>query len=139
MAHQTFFKSDLPTRVDRRLARQRDDDAIWRSVCKVIDARDGRTCRACGKRTNPDDVGLLRGHRHHLIYRSAGGADVKENLVTLCASCHDAEHVKRTLEIVCVSQSDGAEGLLEFWRKDDDDDQFYLSKRELAIGHFEKD
>lgn len=112
--HETFFKSDMKSRVDDALAQEREDAAIWRAVCRVVDARDGRECRACGKRTNPDAIGLLRGHRHHMVYRSAGGKDTSENLVTLCAADHDAEHRSR-LRIAVLDREHGADGPLQFW------------------------
>jgi hypothetical protein len=137
MAHQTFFKSDQPTRVDRAVERYRQADAQERACKKAVDARDHRTCRCCGKRTNPDDIGLIRGHRHHIVYRSAGGQDTPENVVTLCWECHNDEH-KGRLQVVVIEVALGAMGILEFWRKDEDG-QWYLSKREIAVGRFEKD
>ena len=29
---------------------------------------------------------------HHIIFRSQGGSDVEENLITLCRYCHGAKH-----------------------------------------------
>lgn len=129
----TFFKADLRSRIDDKLAQQLTDAATWRAVCKVVDARDGRACRACGKKTNPDSVGLLRGHRHHIVYRSAGGPDASWNLCTLDAACHDAEHVKRTLRV-----EGNADDGLTFWKKDDAG-EWYVWRREVAVGIFEKD
>lgn len=131
--HRSFFKSASPSRVDRALERKRADDAVWRECCRLVDARDHRTCRCCERRTNPDDVGLLRGHRHHIVYRSAGGLDECRNVVTLCARCHDDEHVKRTLEI------DGnADLALTFWKRDEND-VWFIWRREVAVGLVEKD
>lgn len=93
MPHQTFPK---PCRVDEKRERKTEAEAIWRAVCKAVDARDGRICRCCDKRSDPEATGLLeRGHRHHIIYRSAGGADSTSNICTLCANCHSAEHHHR--------------------------------------------
>lgn len=131
--HRSFFKSASPSRVDRKLAKDKADDAQWRLCCQLVDARDHRTCRCCGRRTSPDDVGLLRGHRHHIVYRSAGGLDESRNVVTLCATCHDAEHVKRTLDI------DGnADTGLTFWKRDEND-VWFIWRREVAVGLVEKD
>jgi 5-methylcytosine-specific restriction endonuclease McrA len=81
--------SRFQTRKARKLAR----DAHWREVCRLVDLRDGHRCRVCGRWTNPDSLTLLeRGHRHHLIYRSAGGPDESWNVATLCPECHDDEH-----------------------------------------------
>lgn len=46
--------------------------------------RDGWKCRHCNNR-----AGL---HPHHIVYRSAGGTDTMDNLVTLCWICHRAVH-----------------------------------------------
>lgn len=46
--------------------------------------RDGWKCRYCGNRN-----GL---HPHHVIYRSHGGSDNMNNLLTLCWKCHRAIH-----------------------------------------------
>jgi hypothetical protein len=47
-------------------------------------------CRVCGPVS--DGTGL---DRHHVVYRSLGGTNKRENLVNLCRSCHDAVHAKR--------------------------------------------
>lgn len=89
-------KADAPSRRETKAARKAEADAAWRAVCKAVDARDGRICRCCDKRSDPDATGLLeRGHRHHIIYRSAGGKDTTDNLVTLCGACHEDEHRHR--------------------------------------------
>ena len=33
---------------------------------------------------------------HHLVTRSEGGSNAPSNLITLCRSCHDKVHVRRT-------------------------------------------
>lgn len=50
----------------------------------VLD-RDNYTCQCCGKKHARLEV-------HHIIYRSNGGSDDLENLITLCKDCHDAIH-----------------------------------------------
>jgi 5-methylcytosine-specific restriction endonuclease McrA len=133
MAHQTFFKHQMPSRIDERLARSKALLKQWRHVCALVDKRDGRTCRACGARTDPDAVGLLRGHRHHLVYRSAGGEDSTENLATLCPKCHSDEHHNR----LRIEGRDANQGL-SFWRIDADG-RDYCSRRELAPGVAHRD
>lgn len=133
----TNFKHELPTRAERKAERDAEKDRTWRMTCKTVDARDHRICRCCGKRTNPDDLGLHRGHRHHIVYRSAGGLDVSENVVTLCWSCHNDEH-KNRLRIELIDRTDGANAPVEFWRVDDEG-IWFLSKRELTIGTVERD
>lgn len=47
--------------------------------------RDNYTCQCCKTKK-----GTL--HVHHIIYRSNGGSDKMENLITLCESCHKKLH-----------------------------------------------
>lgn len=47
--------------------------------------RDKYTCRICGKKHTRLEV-------HHIIYRSQGGTDDENNLITLCEDCHDKLH-----------------------------------------------
>lgn len=47
--------------------------------------RDNYTCQCCKAKK-----GTL--HIHHIIYRSNGGADTLDNLITLCADCHKKLH-----------------------------------------------
>ena len=47
--------------------------------------RDNYTCQCCGKKNCRLEV-------HHIIFRSNGGTDDEENLITLCKGCHDGVH-----------------------------------------------
>lgn len=47
--------------------------------------RDNYTCQCCGKKNKKLEV-------HHIIYRSQGGTDDENNLITLCEDCHKAVH-----------------------------------------------
>ena len=47
--------------------------------------RDKYTCQVCGKKNTRLEV-------HHIIYRSQGGTDDEDNLITLCEDCHDKVH-----------------------------------------------
>jgi len=47
--------------------------------------RDNYTCQYCGKKNTRLEV-------HHIVYRSQGGTDDEDNLITLCEDCHDAIH-----------------------------------------------
>lgn len=137
MTFQTNFKHEQPTRVDRKVERTKEKEAQWRACVKAVDGRDHRICRCCGKKTNPDDIGLIRGHRHHIVYRSAGGTDTPENVVTLDWGCHNDEH-KGRLRIEVIDPQIGANGPLAFWRLNDDG-EWYLSKREVWIHQVERD
>lgn len=126
--HQTFFKADLPSRVERAKQKQADVEAAWRAVCKVVDARDGKQCRCCDRRSDPEATGLLkRGHRHHLVYRSAGGKDESSNLVTLCAQCHsDEHHSKLWIE-------GNPDDRLTFYRKDASNGALFTVREEISV------
>lgn len=47
--------------------------------------RDNYTCQCCGKKH-------VRLEVHHIIFRSKGGSDELDNLITLCEKCHSAIH-----------------------------------------------
>ncbi len=47
--------------------------------------RDNYTCQCCGKNH-------VRLEVHHIIFRSLGGSDELDNLITLCEKCHSAIH-----------------------------------------------
>ena len=51
---------------------------------EAVFTRDNYTCQVCGKSVK--DGVLL--HVHHIIYRSGGGADRLNNLLTVCSRCH---------------------------------------------------
>lgn len=65
----------------------REKLATLRRVYLAVDIRDQRCCRCCGRKEQL--------HRHHLTFRSKGGGDVTENLVTLCAGCHSLLHARQ--------------------------------------------
>jgi 5-methylcytosine-specific restriction endonuclease McrA len=72
-----------PTRLDENL----------RIACLM---RDGYTCQHCSKR----DVRL---EAHHIVFRSHGGKDTLDNLLTLCEECHHHLHQgKITLKVTGV-------------------------------------
>ena len=55
--------------------------------------RDSYTCQCCGKKH-------VRLEVHHIIFRSLGGSDELENLITLCEKCHTDIHAgKITLNL----------------------------------------
>jgi 5-methylcytosine-specific restriction endonuclease McrA len=58
-------------------------------LCERVFRRDGYKCRYCGRRNNL--------HAHHVVYRSHGGADTEENLITLCSEHHEDIHRGRLI------------------------------------------
>ena len=59
-------------------------ERLYRRLMKLVLERDGWRCQKCGSLENLQV--------HHKIKRSRQGDDALENLVTLCAYCHMAEH-----------------------------------------------
>jgi 5-methylcytosine-specific restriction endonuclease McrA len=57
---------------------------IYRRLMKRVLERDGWRCLKCGSLENLQV--------HHRVKRSQLGNDTLDNLVTLCAYCHMAEH-----------------------------------------------
>lgn len=57
--------------------------------------RDGYTCQLCGSHRDL--------HVHHVRYRSRGGGDGLENLLTLCHRCHAWIHA-REIDVRPVQQ-----------------------------------
>lgn len=51
-------------------------------------ARDNYTCQCCGKSKDK----IL--HTHHILYKSQGGTDRADNLITVCSDCHTTENHK---------------------------------------------
>ncbi len=51
-------------------------------------ARDNYTCQCCGK-----SVGKIL-QTHHILYRSNGGSNSVDNLITVCTDCHIAKNHK---------------------------------------------
>ncbi len=69
---------------------------IERAVYRAVDARDGRKCRACGRKADPQAVGIIEhGHHHHVTFRSAGGGTTTANVCLLCGACHADVHAHR--------------------------------------------
>ena len=52
----------------------------------VLD-RDGYTCQYCNGRHKDSKLEV-----HHIVFRSQGGSDEADNLITLCHTCHEALH-----------------------------------------------
>ena len=51
-------------------------------------ARDEYTCQVCKKKGK-----VL--HMHHIVYRSEGGTDRADNLITVCSDCHTSKNHKQ--------------------------------------------
>jgi len=82
------------------------DDEYRKLLTRVYD-RDGWKCRHCNFRGNL--------HAHHVVYRSLGGEDALNNLITLCNSCHSGHH-NGHLDILLLTTTD-TDVLVRFFRK----------------------
>ena len=88
------------SRVEAKRAKRAAEAKQIRECYQAVDARDGGKCRICGRWAKPDAVGLLeRMHRHHMVYRSQGGEHAPENVLSVCAACHAAIHVRGVLRV----------------------------------------
>ena len=69
----------------KRARRSSRSKGLPKDLSGAVYARDNYKCRYCGDRN-----GL---HPHHIVFKSHGGPDTLENLITLCAwNCHRAVH-----------------------------------------------
>src|SRR3954466_3620744 len=63
---------------------QRLPIADYKERCSRVRERDRWQCQLCGAREQLEV--------HHIIFRSRGGDDSLENLITVCRSCHEMAH-----------------------------------------------
>lgn len=57
----------------------------FENVKAFVLSRDKHTCQKCSDK-------ITKLHVHHIVFRSNGGTDSPNNLVTLCEACHDKLH-----------------------------------------------
>lgn len=77
------------------------------AVRNYVYFRDNWHCRHCNSANGLDP--------HHVIFKSAGGKDVPNNLLTLCRKCHDDIHGRRlNLVIVEIKKNDLE---VKFWKQ----------------------
>lgn len=55
--------------------------------------RDGYTCQKCSGKKKDEKL-----HVHHIVFRSIGGTDSPDNLITLCETCHNELHASKDAE-----------------------------------------
>ena len=70
-----------------RAAADRKQRKAYDLVYLLVTERDHGACRVCGALYPP-----LSMHRHHIVYRSAGGPTSLANVLLLCRVCHQDEH-----------------------------------------------
>jgi 5-methylcytosine-specific restriction endonuclease McrA len=72
------------TTLPRKRSSLRLEPEAHEQLYRQVLERDGWRCQACGKRANLQV--------HHIVLRSQSGADIEDNLITLCSECHDQIH-----------------------------------------------
>jgi 5-methylcytosine-specific restriction endonuclease McrA len=71
-------------KIRAKIPRLRLDSSSYRDLHRQVLERDGWRCQACGSMQNLQV--------HHLKFRSHSGSDEEQNLITLCADCHEQMH-----------------------------------------------
>ena len=66
----------------------------YQNLKQYVLKRDHYLCQTCRKKTK-NNAEL---HVHHILFRSNGGTDTKNNLITLCKPCHDKLHQKKNAQ-----------------------------------------
>lgn len=88
----TSLQKPVSRVIERRIAKAKTA-ASDRDVYRAVTLRDGRKCRACCGQADPDATNMLKhGHRHHIIFRSMGGATTTQNVCLVCNACHADIH-----------------------------------------------
>ena len=64
--------------------RLRLDRESYQQLCQKVLQRDSWRCQACGTTSNLEV--------HHQQHRGQSGDDAEQNLITLCAACHESVH-----------------------------------------------
>jgi 5-methylcytosine-specific restriction endonuclease McrA len=73
---------------------QRGDMYGFQNLKQYVLKRDAYTCQTCKKKSK-ENVEL---HVHHIKFRSNGGTDTKNNLITLCKPCHGKLHRRKNAQ-----------------------------------------
>jgi 5-methylcytosine-specific restriction endonuclease McrA len=71
-------------RILPKQSRVRLDPELYERLRHEVLRRDGWRCQNCGSRSNLEV--------HHKEFRSQGGDDSEENLITFCVACHSLLH-----------------------------------------------
>ena len=72
-------------RIRPKHPRSRLDPESYERLREQVLRRDGWRCQCCGSRSNLEV--------HHQEFRSHGGEDSEQNLITVCTQCHSLVHL----------------------------------------------
>lgn len=67
---------------------QQGDLYGWENARMYVFSRDNYTCQVCKRHHDKETKKPLKLHAHHIRFRSLGGSDRVENLLTVCTDCH---------------------------------------------------
>jgi 5-methylcytosine-specific restriction endonuclease McrA len=73
-------------KIPAKNSRLKLDSESYRELHRRVLERDGWRCQVCGS--------MQHLQVHHLKLRSRSGGDEEQNLITLCAGCHEQVHRK---------------------------------------------
>ncbi len=71
-------------KIRRKSPRVRLDASSYRELHQQVLDRDGWRCQFCGT--------MRHLQVHHLKFRSQSGGDEEQNLIAVCAECHERMH-----------------------------------------------
>ena len=71
----------------KRWGYQKGPNYGYQNTRQMVLARDGHKCQICKGKSKCAQLDV-----HHIIFRSMGGSDEPENLITLCKDCHKDLH-----------------------------------------------
>lgn len=63
-----------------------------------VHSRDGWQCKKCGRRAHPGKGKNL--HAHHIVAEMDGGQCEPDNMITLCAHCHQEWHFVESVTVI---------------------------------------
>ncbi|MEA1968036.1 MAG: RNA-guided endonuclease IscB [Thermodesulfobacteriota bacterium] len=72
----------------------------YTNASEYVLCRDKHNCQLCAGKTGKMNV-------HHVVWRSDGGSDTPENLITLCEKCHEKVHNKPKINQKVVEKFKG--------------------------------
>ena len=80
---------DPSIRCDKKIhwAYQKGPNYGFANTKEMVLNRDNYTCQYCGGKHKDSRLNV-----HHIQFRSSGGSDEPENLITLCSTCHSLLH-----------------------------------------------
>jgi len=73
---------------------QKGDMYGYQNLKHYVLNRDKYVCQICKKKTKNN----TKLHVHHIKFKSNGGTNTKNNLITLCELCHDTLHKKKNAQ-----------------------------------------